>query len=563
LEKASARRNDVLALAAMAAIAIAVRFAAISSRGTYVSWDETTYLMLGRHLLTGQGYQLNGPPNITFPPLVPVIGGGVWLLTGSIRWALSAPSALLGGLAIVPVFLLARRMFSREAAFAAGTVFAGFRPLLYYSPFCSYRLRFYDGSEEIFLFIVCWALYFFWRAFEDRSILWAAAGGFACGVGFLARQESLAICGALVAWLAAGSIFAGRRFSWSLGGRLLAAAALFLAASAPFFAFAHSVTGYFTFGPHLSHNVVVRDAFRKVYYNDDWRDFLQLCLSLNEDNTYYDNSYYGVSPESLRAEGGSYSDAGVFGRLLAGTDLHAFRYWASNMRQVFPWYVSVFVLWGLLAGPLRLWRVRLTLLAAVLAPAAAIAMTLLVLPRYDLYTAGILAVFAGAGLAGVAAFLPRVKRPALVAAVAAAVLSVAGVLQAYAFNTATEGDSHRERHIERLTGPLTADLKRLAPPETPVVCHDPQAPLYAGNVWLPLPMAPFERIVDFARKRGAAMIVLKSTDCAPTPDAAKDYLRPFTFEEALARTDLIAVVLRGRYDNEDVAILAVQGAEAP
>ena len=575
LEDRGASRRDAWALAAVTAAAVGLRFLSISYRGSYLGWDEAMYLMLGRHLLEGQGYQLNGPPNITFPPLVPVIGGGVWLLTGSIRWALSAPSALLGGLAVIPVFLLARRMFSRTAAFAAAVVFAGLRPLLFFSAFCWYKLRLYDGSEQIFLFIAAWALYFFWRSWQDKSILFAALAGLACGVGFLARQEALALWGVLLAWLLVCALVLEKRLTLNLAGRIAAAAALFIAASSPFFVFAHSVTGHFTFGPHLSHNVVVRDAFRQVYFYDEWRPFLRLYLSLNADNTDYENTYYGVDPEHVKGLRREYSDAGLLKKLLVGTDPGAVKYWAKDMLLAFPWYLFAFAFVGLAGRPSREWLVKLLFLAAVAVPALAIAATLIVLPRYDVYLGGLLAVFAGAGLQKIGRFAARAASAAsakvaavssvvatAVALAGAAGIAAAGARQVFAFNRSPAAQVHRERHIERMTPRIAAELRRLGAAGSPVLCHDPQAVLYAGAVWLPLPMEDLDRIAAFARHRGARLMVLKSSDCAPSEESKPKAQRPFTFAEALARTGLAKTAFRGKIDGEEVSILEILRAGA-
>lgn len=153
-------RGEAAFVAAAALAAVALRLAAASYRGGYLGWDETMYLVMGRNLLTGHGYQMYGPPSVTYPPLPGVVAAAVWMLTGCTRWAMSAPSAVLGGLAVMPVYLLARRMFSRNAAIAAAAIFVLMRPLLIWTPFTTYKLRFYSGSEQMHVFFVAWGVYF-------------------------------------------------------------------------------------------------------------------------------------------------------------------------------------------------------------------------------------------------------------------------------------------------------------------------------------------------------------------------------------------------------------------
>jgi hypothetical protein len=94
------------------------------------------------------------------------------------------------------------------------------------------------------------------------------------------------------------------------------------------------------------------------------------------------------------------------------------------------------------------------------------------------------------------------------------------------------------------------------PPGTPVICHDPQAPLRAGLVWLPLPTEDIDAITDFARNRSAPLIVLKSSDCTANTPEHDQYLRPFTLREAIARDDILTLMHQESIDGEEVAILA-------
>jgi len=533
----------------MTIAAIALRFAAISARGGYLGWDETMFLQMGRNFILGRGYQLNGLPNVTFPALPAVMAAGLWMATGAPSPALHLMAALFGGAAVVPVYLLGRRMFSRGGGLAAAIVFAGFRPLLLFTPFCSYRARFYSGSEPVFLFLTAWTLYFFYRAWQERSILWAALAGLVCGISFLARQEALILSGALAFWLVAAALI--RRRS---RGRLAAGAALslvlFVVGAAPWFAYGKSVTGHFLLGPHLSHNMRVREAFWAVYHHDDWRPFFRIHHAINEDNTEFESPYYGVAPYHLEKYE-AYSNTDTFSRLFRGLRASSMGMWLRDMLFLVPFYVMPFVLLGL---PVRPWRRALAnglFLICTLSPAVAIALTLLVLPRYNVYTSALLAVYAGGGLSTAGAWIGRklaLRRGAITIATAAAI-AAAGAVQALHFNYASRETDHWERHIERLMPLAAGKLEQAAPGPTRVVAHGPQAPFAAGDIWIPLPTASFEDIVAFARSKEAPVIFLKRSD---------QNLRDFEYEKALSRTDLVEILYRGILDGEEVAILRVK-----
>lgn len=540
----------MIAVLLLAAVAAAVRYIAMSYRGGYLGWDETMFLQMGRNLLTGKGYSLSGLPNITFPALPALIAAPIHMLSGNATLAFRIPAALFGGATVIPIYLLTRRMFSRDAGLAAAVVFAGFRPLLMFSAFCSYRHVLYSGSEPLFLFLTAWLLYFFWRAWRERRMLHAALAGLVCGIAFTARQEALVLCGALVVWLAAASLLDQRRLTRGLLARMGLVTALFLVGSAPWFLHGRSVTGHFMLGPHLSHNMLIREAFRSVYEKNDWKPYFQLHHALNAEKTEFESPYYGVAPYHRQAYR-AHSNTSTFGDLLRGLNLGSLVLWARDMIFLTPLYAGGFLLLGLIERPRRETLVKLGFLLAVMAPAVTIALTLLVLPRYNVYTASVLVIFTGAGIAAAARLTARFTRikPSIAVIVLALGVASAGAFQALRFNAATRATSHHNRHVERLMPLLAAEINSLAPPGTRILSHNPQIPFAAGGVWIPLPTERFEDIVTFARNKNAPLVILRKSDEA---------LRSFSFEEALGRSDLVETLVRREFDGEEIAILRVR-----
>ncbi|MHC4713329.1 MAG: ArnT family glycosyltransferase [Planctomycetota bacterium] len=543
------RRAEILAVAAVALVAAVLRYAAISARGGHLNWDETMFLQMGRNLLAGRGYQFNGLSNITFPALPALIAAPIWILTGSASFAFNLPAALFGGLTVIPVYLLAKKIFSRSAGLAAAMIFAGFRPLLYFTPFCSYRERLYSGSEPLFLFLTAWVLYLFWKAWRDKSLRCAALAGLVCGVSFIARQEALILCGALAAWLFAASLLWEKRLSANLAARALLAVALFAAASAPWFIYGRIVTGHFLLGPHLSHNMVIREAFKSVYFENNWKPFFRIHHALNEENTEFESPYYGVAPYHLEKYR-SYSSGSTFSNLFKGLDPASLRLWARDMRFLVPSYILLLVLLGLPADSWRKFLIRAGFLAASLVPAVTIALTLLVIPRYNIYTMAALAVFAAGGISLLCRFACKYVRISAFwpTVVAAAVIAAVGATEALRFNYTRRSWPHPEHHIERLMPLLADQLRAIDPEPTRLLSHNPQIPFAAGDIWIPLPTDGIEDVAQFARSKNAALMVLRKGDAG---------LREFGLNKALERRDLFEPLVVGEFDNERIGILRV------
>ena len=56
--------------------------AGLASLPRVIRWDEPDYLWLGKSLWTGHGYTINGVPELHYTPLVPILAGGIYALTG-------------------------------------------------------------------------------------------------------------------------------------------------------------------------------------------------------------------------------------------------------------------------------------------------------------------------------------------------------------------------------------------------------------------------------------------------------------------------------------------------
>lgn len=118
------RQTDIIFIAGAIVIAFLLRIYFASLRTTHESWDSTSYLWLARSIHEGHGLRLwpGAPAHTWFQPLYSWLISLVYPLFGNFETAGYFISALFGSLLIIPVFLLTRFLFSRDAAFLAAAM---------------------------------------------------------------------------------------------------------------------------------------------------------------------------------------------------------------------------------------------------------------------------------------------------------------------------------------------------------------------------------------------------------------------------------------------------------
>src|SRR5215831_7884716 len=118
-----------LALTALVVGTVLLRIGAVLTFPRVIKWDEPAYLLLGRNLLTGEGFTTGLYPELHFAPFYPVVSGILYLLVGDFEWASNLAYALFGGLLLIPVFSIARRTCGEQTAWLACTFLAIFPAL--------------------------------------------------------------------------------------------------------------------------------------------------------------------------------------------------------------------------------------------------------------------------------------------------------------------------------------------------------------------------------------------------------------------------------------------------
>jgi Dolichyl-phosphate-mannose-protein mannosyltransferase len=146
--------------------------------------EGTEYTRIAQNLIAGKGYVGIATPGtqLFFPPLFPFLIAGVTWTVGNAEVAAHIVSVLFGTLLVLPVYLIARRVFGERTALAAATLTA-FHPYLIMfsvSVFC----------ELTFLTLLLAATYSAMHAASNPTARALASSGALYGVSFLVRSES-------------------------------------------------------------------------------------------------------------------------------------------------------------------------------------------------------------------------------------------------------------------------------------------------------------------------------------------------------------------------------------
>lgn len=218
-----------------------------------VRWDEPDYLILARNLLQGAGYQVFGTPELTWPPVIPVLGAAALAAGAPVDYALPLWHVVLGAAACGLLFGLARAVTGDARVAAIAALLAAAAPALTVWPL-------YWGSLTESAFLVCFlaGLWAGWRALHDGSP-WAALGaGCAFGVGYLIRTESFLwgalLLGVLAVLAVRGPRRTGRGTRWA---PVLAVAVGLLVWVAPYVGYLHHHTGRWMLSSKTGINVLM------------------------------------------------------------------------------------------------------------------------------------------------------------------------------------------------------------------------------------------------------------------------------------------------------------------
>src|SRR5262249_61333279 len=128
-EVGTAMRTGRLALSGLVVGTVLLRTGLAQVLPRVIKWDESASLLLGRNLLTGRGFTYSGYPEVHHPPLYPIVCGTLYLLTGDFEQASNLAYALFGGLLLLPIFVVAQRIYGSQTAWLVAVLLAIFPAL--------------------------------------------------------------------------------------------------------------------------------------------------------------------------------------------------------------------------------------------------------------------------------------------------------------------------------------------------------------------------------------------------------------------------------------------------
>ena len=466
-------------------------------------WDEPTYLILGQSIWRGEGFGHDGRPELHHSPLYPAIAGATFRLTGEPEAASDVWYALLGSLLPLPVYWIARRRAGERGALIAAALATAWPALtvavLYWGTM----------TEPLFLLLLYGALALALRGAERERLLPFAGAGLLLGLAYLARPE-----GALWVPAVAAGVGVPHLVRRTLTRRRVAGLAVLglvaLAVAAPQLLFLRRHVGRWT----LSGKLGVTYEIGKAVTGKDPVLYDEVVFGLAADGEIHAASALRFRPAPGGAGPGPAPPAGAdlaagepaaaspppseVAARFAGNLLHVARRSVTSEMFSSLWLVPIAVWLG------TAWRRRRLLDELPLVAAALPVVTFLafhVQQRFFVPALPPLLIWAGAGLEEMRRWLAgRGVRAAglLLALPVAAYLAWGNV--AYARRGLETSDFAHEEAGRWLRRNSAAGAR--------VMTRDTAIPVYGLRRQAYFPRAPWPRVVEYARSRGATHLAV-------------------------------------------------------
>lgn len=543
LEAVPGRRRTAVILLFCMAVAFFARAWSLGHSGV-VGFDETYYYILGRNLVTGGGYSLNGLPHTAFPPLYPLLVGTASLLIAEMNYCIWIVTAVAGALLPLPVYLVASDIHGRRTGlFAAGA--AAVWPALFFYAVKSvpYSQRLYAGSEPLYVTVFVTGAVFLWLTSRRPGWRYAAASGFFFGLAWLSRSEGPAVFAFLFIWFVADGVLTRRLFKVREMLRAALVPVIALAVFSPFLIHLHSATGTWTLGSKLQDKARIRESFWRWIQEDDNIGFMQIHYALNDDGTWMEEPYWGISDWHGREMREGEADARTMA-VIRDLDRRWLPYFAGMFfggeYPLVPAYAWALLAAGLLIPSWSVVRLRWWGFAAAnAAPFAVMAVTVSCIPRYVMPLMPLFAVGAARGLCG----LEAVARGALGALapgrdklVRALPLAVALAVLGYMLYHGVEMNLAGSRVSPKKTAlvnqtperRLAEYLRGTLPEGAGFMCMRPWLAARAGLDWRVVPLADVRDIIAYGQSRGIRFALLEPWQIR---DDEREVLAPHVVEE--------------------------------
>jgi hypothetical protein len=503
---------------AILAAALVVRGVFLWLRGDYLDYDESMYLLLGRGILAGDGFSLNGAPHTALGPMLPLATAAVARLFGhDLLLAQRLLSTVAGTLLLIPIWILVRAKAGDRIAVITVALLVAWPALVdvapKYGPMWAHT---YAGSEPLFLFFLFAALACGEAALERRG--WtgdglAVLGGSALAIAYLTRGEAALFGGLYVAFRFWRLVREREAVRPALKVAALSGVA-FLIVAAPHLRHLRAASGKWMASGQPDVVFPIAETLQETFRDEAYLDrYVRTWLKLDEAHTHLLNPYWGT-PEGVDRDRQAARYAWV---AAAGTPVQ--RTWPERLLNRLQNYALMLLT---LCGPLLTPFVIIGIVAArrALIPVFAVAglaaslltgLYLVVLPRFFLYLVPALAFWAAHGVEALAS---RFTRSPATATRFAVLLLVAASLTGVGYR-AMGGEAMRLKVAAESDRGVAEDLAAALPDVDRLMHWHPRFAYWAGWEWRPLPVASLDAIAHYCSRIGVEYVLLASVGHSP------------------------------------------------
>lgn len=199
--KAISRNREWLWVGLLVALAFLVRLALVLFVERVVWGDEPFYLWLGRNWFEGRGYSFTGYSDVHHTPGYPFLSAVFYLITGNLETASDICYVLFGTALMLPLYGLARRIYSREVGYIALLLAAVF-------PALTGTILFWGTmTEPPYYFFTYGAMFALLAGMERRRAWVVFLAGLAAGAAYIVRPEGIAYFAILLFYLVVIRLF--------------------------------------------------------------------------------------------------------------------------------------------------------------------------------------------------------------------------------------------------------------------------------------------------------------------------------------------------------------------
>lgn len=257
----SLKNRDFILVSLLTLTALAIRLLSLHFYhfiGVDGGVDGVSYAISGKNLLSGLGYSYQGHPQLVNPPFYPILIGISWLLTQNLEFSGQIVSVISGSLLVIPIFYLAREMYTRQTGILCAIFVVVGPPLIF-------------GSTEVrvaslYALLLWAAVAIGWKALRSRCLFWSALTGLMLALCYLTRPEAIILLPIfLLLYLLLFKLKVG--VSSSIAKSIVSKSAVlivvFALVSSPFWVFLYHQTGRWTFSTRAPYTFI-------SYYGGDW-----------------------------------------------------------------------------------------------------------------------------------------------------------------------------------------------------------------------------------------------------------------------------------------------------